>query len=352
MASNNLKVVILAGGAGTRLWPMSTKEKPKQFQALISEKTMLQETFQRVSFLAPEDIFISTNAEYVYFVREQLPQVPEENIIAEPAMRDTAPCIGLAASMIAARDPEAVMAVVYADHLVKDEEEFAHKLKVTAALAAEENTLNIIEVHAKTPNTNLGYVRIGGKIADRDGVEIHEFKEFKEKPDLATAEQFISSGDYLWNTGFYVWRVDRILAEFAKHLPQTHAQLQKIQAGGAITAHYPLCEKISIDYGIMEKVDPADVRIIPADLGWSDIGTWASLHKELAGHPNANVIKGHVVELDAHGNLIYNQSGNETDELNLFGITNTIVVQYEGQTLIMPMDQSSDLKKFLNKKNG
>lgn len=334
MVSTNLKIVILAGGAGTRLWPMSTKEKPKQFQALVSDKTMLQETFKRVSFVAPENIYVATNAEYVHFIREQLPEIPEENIIAEPCLRDTAPCIGLAATMIAKKDPQAIMSVIYADHLVRDEEEFRTKLEKAAELAEAENTLNIIEVRAKAPNTNLGYVRIGKQIEE----DVYEFIEFKEKPDLTTAEQFISSGDYLWNTGFYVWKVARILDEFKKHLPNTYPHLS--------FEEYEQCEKISIDYGIMEKVDPADVRIISADLGWSDIGTWATLYEELAENPQANITKGAVVEVDSEGNLIYNENSNQIAALSL---KNMIVINYEDHLLICPRERSADLKTLLEK---
>jgi mannose-1-phosphate guanylyltransferase len=348
MVSSHLKVVILAGGAGTRLWPMSTKQRPKQFQALVSERTMLQETFDRVAFLGAENIYVATNEEYVHFVREQLPEINESRIIAEPALRDTAPCIGLAAAVIEKDDPEAIMSVIYADHLVKDEDEFKEKLEAAAKLVSEEDSLCIIEVRAKAPNTNLGYVRIGDKLRSIDSTDIHEFKEFKEKPDLKTAQQFIDSGDYLWNTGFYVWRASRILQEFANHMPETHKHLKAIQSGAPVQDHYPLCEKISIDYGIMEKVNPSQVKIIPADLGWSDIGTWAALHEELSQTPEENLIKGRAVQVDSSGNLIYNDSEKEICTL---GLTNTIVVHYEGQTLIMPKDRSADLKTLLEKRN-
>lgn len=339
-----MKIVILAGGAGTRLWPMSTKERPKQFQRLVSEKTMLQETLDRVRFVPAEDIYVSTNAEYVDLVREQLPEIAEDHIIAEPSMQDTGPCIGLAAALIAKEDPEAVMAVVYADHLVQDAEEFEHKLKITAQLAQEEKTLNIIEVKAKAPNTNLGYVRIGQQLGEREGMSVFEFKEFKEKPDLETAQRFMASHQYLWNTGYYVWRVDTILEAFKQHLPQTHAQLLAIQEGGSLEEHYPQCDKISIDYGIMEKVNPEQVRIVPADLGWSDIGTWASLHEELAASPKDNVIKGAVKALDCEGCLIYNETD---EELSTYDLKDTIVVKTAEHQLVCSKEGSRQLKKLL-----
>lgn len=345
-----MKIVILAGGAGSRLWPMSSKQKPKQFQKLVSDKTMLQETFARVSFVPIEDIYVSTNAEYAHYVREELPDLPEANLISEPSMQDTGPCIGLAAALIAKKDPDAVMAVVYADHLVQDVAEFEAKLKAAEHLAATENTLNIIEVKAKYPNTNLGYVRIGRMLKEENGIEIYEFKAFKEKPDYETAKRFLSSYSYLWNTGYYVWKVSTILEEFEKHLPKTYAELQHIVSGEPMEVCYPQCDKISIDYGIMEKVDPSRVRIIPADLGWSDIGTFASLHEELAHSPKDNLIKGDVVAVESEGCLLYNEG---VDQIAVFGLKNMVVVNAAGKTLICSKERSNDLKILLNQmQNG
>lgn len=347
--SSALKIVILAGGAGTRLWPMSTEAKPKQFQRLVSDRTMIQETFDRVNFVEPQNIYVSTNEKYVDLVKEQLPEIPEANIIAEPSRQDSGPCMGLAAALIAKTDPQAVIAMVSSDHLVQDVKEFQHKLKVSAAIAARDRTLNIIEVKAKTPNVNLGYVRIGRQLGSEDGVEIYEFKEFKEKPNLETAKQFVASYSYLWNTGYYVWRADVILEAFKQHLPQTHAALMAIQAGGDIRTLYPQCDKISVDYGIMEKVDPSQVRIIPADLGWNDIGTWDSLHEELTDGPKDNLIKGEVDALNCEGCILYNET---TRPLAVFGLKNMIVVQTEDTNFCCPRNQSHDLKRFLNEKSN
>lgn len=339
-----MNIVILAGGTGTRLWPMSSKEKPKQFQKLVSDKTMLQETVARVAFVGMENITICTNKEYEHYVREQIPDLPDTNLILEPTVQDTGPSIGLAAALIAKKNPDAVMAVVYADHHVTDETEFRQKLEAAAALAEAEDTLNIMEVKAKYPNTNLGYVRIGRMLKEENGVEVYEFKAFKEKPDYETAKRFLSSYSYLWNTGYYVWRVSTILKEFERHLPQTYEQLQRIQNGTPIEEAYPLCDKISIDYGVMEKVDPQRVRILPADLGWSDIGTFASLHEELAEKPGANITKGEVLAVDSEGCLLYNEG---PDLMAAFGLKDLVVVNADGHTLICPKSRSADLKTLL-----
>jgi len=349
---SNLKIVILAGGAGSRLWPMSSKEKPKQFQKLISEKTLIEETYERISFLDKKDIFVSTNVKYGPTVKRLLPNLPSGNLILEPSMQDTAPSIGLAATIISKKDPNAIMAVVYADHLIRDPKELEQKLYTAARLAEEEHTLNIIEVKAKYPNTNLGYVRIGKMLKEIDGNEIYEFKEFKEKPDLKTAKRFLSSYSYLWNTGYYIWRVSDILAEFKCHLPTTYEALKEIgeacntknNTGKSINTFYKKCEKISIDYGIMEKVDPSRVRIIPADLGWSDIGTFASLHEELAEDQNANVIKGNASAVECKGCLIYNEG---KEKIAAFGLNGITIAAADGKILICPTDRSSDLKILL-----
>jgi len=344
----------MAGGTGTRLWPLSRINKPKQFQKLVSEKTMLQDTIARINFLKPQDIYVSTNAEYENTVREQTKgKIPGGNIILEPALRDTAPSIGLAATYLAKKHPKEVMAVIYADHLIQKSDEFIKKLKIAEKLAKEENTLNIIEVKAKFPNVNLGYVKIGKMLREMNGVEIFSFEKFTEKPDLKTAIAFLNSYKYLWNTGLYVWRVETILNKFKKHLPKTYQQLQKIQKNigtknekKTIEEEYPLCEKISIDYGIMEKVDPKEVRIIPAELGWSDVGTWDSIFSELVHTNGENLIKAKQVGIDTHGSLIY---GTKDKLIATIGIKDLIIVETADALLICDKKRSHDVKKLVEK---
>jgi len=348
-----MKAVILAGGKGTRLWPLSRQNKPKQFQPLVTDRTMLQDTISRLDFLKPEDIYISTNSEYLKTVREQAKGlIPLKNIIVEPALRDTAACIGLAAVCLAAKDPQEVMAVIYADHLIKNKKEFVKKLKVAEKLAGEENTLNIIEVKAKFPNVNLGYVKIGKMLKMLNGAKIYAFERFTEKPDLSTARKFQKSGKYLWNTGLYVWRIDTLLKQFKKFLPRTYARLTKISKAigtknesTALKEHYPLCDKISVDYGIMEKVDPRIVRIIPAELGWSDVGTWESIFEELAANGRDNLVKGNHLGIDSEGLLIY---GDGKKTVATIGIKDLVIVDTGDALLVCRKDRSQDVKKLVD----
>lgn len=347
-----MKAVILAGGSGSRLWPLSTKKQPKQFQKLISNKTMLQETIERLDFLNPSDIFIAINEDHQSTVKKQIKdyKIPLKNLIIEPALRDTGPCIGLAASYIAKTHPHEVMAIIYADHLIQNKKEFKEKLKIAEKLAKTEDTLNIIEVKAKYPNVNLGYVKIGKPLKEINGTEIYAFEGFTEKPSLKVAKKFLQSYKYLWNTGLYVWKVDTILKYYQKYLPKTYKYLSTIKKAigtekelETLNANYSKCDKISIDYGIMEKVDPKKVRIIPAELGWSDVGTWESIFEELPHDNNNNLIKGDHIGIDSTGCLIY---GTSNKLIATIGIDNLAIVETNNTLLICKKERSQDVKKL------
>lgn len=341
-----MKAVILAGGGGTRLWPLSTPEKPKQFQKLVSDKTMIEETVERLDFLRPEDIYIAINEKHLGLIKNLCPTIPAKNIIIEPALRDTAPCIGLASTLIAKRHPGEVMAIIYADHLIKNKREFQHKLKLAEKLALEKNTINIIEVEATEPNINYGYVKLGPIVETIDNTPIYQLDSFKEKPDLQTAKQFLTEGNYLWNTGLYVWQAETILALYEKYQPETFNKLQKlVKENGEISENlqtlYADLDKNSLDYAIMEKIEPAKVQIIKADLGWSDIGSFKAIWEELAKSKEENITRGETRLIGCSGCLIYADNNEPVAGISL---SDTIIIDSPNGLLVCNKEDSKRVK--------
>lgn len=337
-----MKAVILAGGGGTRLWPLSTEEKPKQFQKLVSAKTMIEETLERLDFLKPEDIFLAINEKHLELVKKLCPSIPEENIIIEPALKDTASCVGYAAAIIEKKYPDSVIAVIYADHLIRNKEQFQQKLLLAEEIAIKENTINIIEVVATEPNTGYGYVKLGQVLDEKR--QIFALDSFKEKPDATTAREFIKAGNYLWNTGLYICKTTTLLEKYKIHQPETYQKLlQMTESVEQVKNLYPTLEKISIDYAIMEKILATEVRIIKADLGWSDIGNWEAIWQELAKSPEENITRGPVKLLDCQGCLIY---ADNKKEIRAIGLKDTIIIDTPDGSLHCHKNNSTRVKEI------
>lgn len=343
-----MKAVIMAGGHGTRLWPLSTQVKPKQFQPIMGKLTMIQTTFERLNFLPASSIYISTNAQYKDLVLEQLPQIPKENIIIEPMRRDTGPAMAFATHFLAKQGfTDEVVSFVSSDHYIKEVDQFQAKLQIAVKVAKEKRGISIVEVKAKNPDTNLGYVKLGKFAFEIDEQPIYKLDSFIEKPDLETAIKYTNAHDYLWNTGIYTWHIQSFLDLLQKYTPEIAEPLNQI------TDHYDCSEifakfpTISIDYGLMEKLKDEDVYIVPADFAWSDVGNWSTVYEQLqnAGLPLA---KGNVIESDSSNNLIY---ANKDQTIVTIGMKDFVVINHKNHLLICPRDKASNIKNVLKENN-
>lgn len=347
----DLVVVIMAGGAGTRFWPLSTEEKAKQFLNLFGDRTLLQKSFDRVSDLVPpERILVLTNAAFVSIVKEQLPQIPVENIIGEPTRRDTAAAVALAAALCRRRFGNPVMATLTADHLIEPVDVFQKTLLSAARRAVDDNALYTFGIEPTYPATGYGYLERGLQIADEDGIEHFQLERFKEKPDLETASQYIESGRFYWNSGMFVWTTDAILKEIEMHLPDHAKALSRVAAfdrtpqwDHALKAAFESLQAVSIDFGVMEKAQ--NVYCVASKFSWSDVGGWLALKSCLPEDEAGNYCRGDTMTLDATDNLVFCEDPKET--MVLIGVKDLVVVRAGSRTLITHKDRTEDIKKLV-----
>lgn len=341
-----MKFLILAGGSGTRLWPLSTDDVPKQFHSFTSERSLLQMAFDRLSFVESDDIYVSTNQRYRDLVCKQLPELAAKNIIAEPARRDTAPCISFAMKYIQNQsDEEEVVTIINADQLIRDEIEFKEVVDVAQSLALGSDKFVLVSVKTKSANPNLGYIKIADIVNKFGEIEVYNLDKFVEKPDLETAEKFHNSFKYLWNTAIFTWKIKVFFEELRVYSPQITDLLDKITDFEDCKGIYEEFPKISIDFALMEKVEVGKVVVIPADLGWSDIGTWQTLYEELAKDDVGNVVQGKFKYQNVRNSLLINKT---SDEVILIDVTDTVVVNVGGKLLMAPIGDSKSLKNLLN----
>lgn len=333
----------MAGGSGTRFWPLSRKSLPKQFLNLTGKDSMLNETIDRISpVISREDIFVVTNAAYAELTFDAADgRICRDHILAEPAARNTAACIGYAAMEIIRKYGDGVMGIFASDHFIREEEAFRKVLEQAIAEAETGDRLVTIGIRPYFPSTGYGYIKrkAGG------GFEV---EEFVEKPDAETARQYLSSGRYLWNSGMFVWKASVILRQFEKLLPDIYAALLRIgeQMGTdsekeAVAEIYPTIPKISIDYGIMERAD--HVIVLEGDFGWNDVGSLDAIQTLYAPDENGNHIHGESICLDAHHCISYG-----TDKLiSLIGVENLIVVETKDTVLVCEKSRAQDVKKLV-----
>ncbi|NDJ77253.1 MAG: mannose-1-phosphate guanylyltransferase, partial [Chloroflexi bacterium] len=295
---DNLYALIMAGGGGTRLWPLSRKKRPKQMLPLVEERTMFQISVERLEeLLPPERVFVVTGRDHFEQLKSNVPEIPDENFILEPFGRDSGPAAALGSLHIHHRDPNAVLAVLTADHHIADAAKFRRVLAASAELA-QENYIVTLGISPSYPSAGFGYIKRGEPLTQVGGFQVYCSAGFTEKPDPETAVQFLASGLYSWNSGMFIYKTEHILSEFARQQPAMHSLLEEI--GHAIGQDnynqelerlWPNMKKLSIDYAVMEGAK--NMALIPVDIGWSDVGSWATLFEVLAGDLNGNVSRGH-----------------------------------------------------------
>lgn len=344
--NKNYYAVIMAGGIGTRFWPMSTSENPKQFHDMLGVgESLLQRTFKRFEKLIPtENILISTNRRYKELILEQLPNITEKQLLLEPVMRNTAPCILYAALKIKAINKDAVVVVAPSDHWIEKEEEFLRNIETSFKACAANDILMTLGIQPSNPNTGYGYIKYQGK------EEIKEVVNFTEKPNKEKAKAFIKEGTYLWNAGIFVWSTKSIIKAYQQSLPE----MEKIFREGEqvyntdfeddfITENYEKAESISIDFGIMEKAN--NVHVLPVEFGWNDLGTWGSLYEKLPKDETANaVVNAEVIFRESKNNIVRTQKGKH---VVIQGLDNYIVVEKDNVLLICPKEKEQDIKQIV-----
>jgi mannose-1-phosphate guanylyltransferase len=342
--------VIMAGGRGTRFWPRSREKRPKQLLNIVGRRSMLQQTVRRIGNLVPrENILVVTGASHGQEVREQLAELPTENIILEPVGRNTSACIGLAALLVQQRDPSGVMVVLPADHLIRDTDLFLDAVGAALEMARREPMLITMGIRPSAPETGYGYIETGEPAATTKKYTCYRVKSFHEKPDRELAQHYVGMGNFYWNSGMFVWQAKVILEAIKQHLPGLHADLEKLRPSvgtGQFSANiawiYPDLESISIDYGVMEKAN--NVLMIPADFGWNDLGTWATMATIWPRDDQQNAFQGGILALDSHRNVVHS----EQRFCLLLGVDDLIVVDTEDALLICPISRAQDVGKALD----
>lgn len=345
-----MKAVILAGGAGTRLWPMSRTHRPKQFFDVVGEEPLIRDTYRRLlrSFPA-EKIYFSISPAFDGLIHEQFPEVEDDHILIEPSKRDTGPAMGYVAALLELTDPDEPIVFVPSDHYIRDEELFLRSLEVGGTLIEQTGKLVDIGITPAFPSTVLGYTKIGEIFQNSDGIEVFAFEGHTEKPEYDVAKQYVEDGSYLWHANYYMWTPRKFMEAFEKYAPKMgniFRQIQEVTRSHEeekISDLYDQLEKISIDYSVTEKMASNEVLIIKGDFGWSDIGAWDTLHDHLSTDTD-NVIKGNCFAIDTKGSLIY---GPEGKCIAVIGMKDVIVVDTGDALLVCPKDDSQRVKEMV-----
>jgi mannose-1-phosphate guanylyltransferase len=346
-----LHAIIMAGGSGTRFWPKSRRDRPKQLLCLTGPATMLQQTVARIEPLVPRDrIIIVTGADQAAATREQLPDLPSENVIAEPSPRDTAACVGLAAGVVAHKDPEGCMIVKPADHVIEPEEAFRATVKAAVAVIDSDPTaLVTFGITPTRPETGYGYIERGDLVETRDGIAVYRVVQFREKPDRATAERFLAAGRFVWNSGIFVWRARTILDAIRAHRPRLAEGLEPIlraigtsSFAGVLADRFPKLERVPIDKAVMEHAPNVKVLEVPYD--WNDVGDWRALASLLTRDAAGNAIQGHVIAQETTNSIVVSEDGGLVATL---GVDDLVIIHSGKATLVARKDQLDKLKALV-----
>jgi mannose-1-phosphate guanylyltransferase len=347
--------VILAGGRGTRFWPRSRARTPKQLLNIVGKQTMLEQTVARLRpFISPDRIWSVTNVEQTGALKKQLPAASRKRVLTEPIGRNTAAAIALAAIHIRhAAKGDALMAVLPSDQFIAQPEKYRSIVSAALGIASEPGRMVVLGIPPTRPETGYGYVERTGEAVNANGFPAYAVRRFTEKPSLNIAQEYVASGNYQWNAGMFFWRVSTFLNNLQRHLPKTHAELEKLAASIGTRAYekklraiYTKLENISVDYAILERATlsgPPQVFVIPAEIGWSDIGSWAAVYELLAKQPGENVFAGPGHALDASGNFLYSPS----KFIAAIGVKGLVVVETPDAILIVPRDRAQDVAKLV-----
>ena len=347
--------VIMAGGSGTRLWPLSRQNNPKQALKLIGDKTMFQYAVERINSIFPyERILVVTIPQHAEILQEQYPEIPTENFILEPEGRGTASAIGLVSIHLLQRDPNACMVILTADHFITKVNHFCDVLEIAEKVACN-GKLVTLGIQPSTPSTGFGYIQQGQKFNDLNGLSIYEIEQFFEKPDLNKAQYMLKSGGFSWNSGMFVWKASIILREFERQMPGFYAQLMQVKMALGTSKYkmvlnhiWPLIEKNTIDYGIMEKAENAVV--IPVDIGWTDIGSWGSLDKLLPADQDRNIFIGSHVSIDTKNTLALGSKR----LIATMGVEDLVIIDTDDVVMVCSREREQDVKalvELLKKEN-
>ncbi len=353
-----MKTIIFAGGVGTRLWPLSRKKSPKQFEKIIGNQSTLQLAASR---LQPDfswaDLYVSTGAAYVETVRSQLPLVPRDHVIGEPQMRDVGPAVGLMTAILRRESPSEPMAILWSDHMVKNETLFRNILRAAAShVEKKPDRIAFVAQKPRFASENLGWIQYGKEIGKEHGVSFHAFVDFQYRPDGTTAKKYLSSGHHAWNLGYFVTTPDFLWKLYEKFVPNVAAGLAKIAAAwgtknfqSVLSDIYPTLEKINFDNAILEKLNPKDALVVSENIEWSDIGAWEALKEALETTADKNVTQGKVMLTDTTDSLVYNFTKQTVTTIDC---NQMLVVVTDDVVLVCPKGSVPKIKTFVQSLNG